>query len=102
MPAVTRKGDSCSGDGCFPPTNNVGGSGDQGDDDKLVYVNKIPIHRVGDLWPDHSCGTSVHTGRKCASGSSTVFANNKAVARIGDNVSCGSVIAQGSGNVSAG
>ena len=94
MPGVTRLGDQCTGDGCFPPRVNDAGSGD-------VFVNGIGAHRVGDHWIPHVYGTSVHDGT-CAAGSGTVFVNNKALARIGDSISCGAAIAQGSGNVFAG
>ena len=40
---VTRKGDSCTGHGSFPPRASTGGSGD-------CNVNGIPAHRQGDGW----------------------------------------------------
>ncbi len=94
MPAVHRKGDSCTGHGCFPPRTNNQGSSD-------VFCNGIPVHRQGDSWNVHCCGIPCHGG-SLAAGSSTVFANNKDLGRIGDPVSCGSAAASGSGNVFAG
>ena len=94
MPAVHRKGDSCTGHGCFPPRPNNQGSSD-------VFCNSIPVHRQGDSWNVHCCGIPCHGG-SLAAGSSTVFANNKDLGRIGDPVSCGSATANGSGNVFAG
>lgn len=96
MPAVTRKGDSGSGHGCWPPRPSTGGSGD-------VFVNGIAVHRQGDAWASHTCPDipETHAG-SLASGSSTVFANGKAVGRVGDPVSCGSTVASGSGDVFAG
>jgi len=94
MPAVHRKGDSGTGHGCFPPRTNNQGSSD-------VFCNGIPVHRQGDSWNVHCCGIPCHGGN-LASGSSTVFANNKDLGRIGDPVSCGSAAANGSGNVFAG
>ena len=43
MPAVTRKGDSCTGHGCFPARPSTSGSPD-------VFVNGIAVHRQGDSW----------------------------------------------------
>lgn len=88
MPAVTRKGDQCMGHKCYPPRVN-----DQGSPD--VLVNNIQVHRQGDHWVTHCCGDSCHDG-VCAVGSSSVYVNNKQVARIGDPITCGSIIAQGS------
>ena len=99
MPAVTRKGDTCTGHECFPPRNSIGGSPN-------VFVNNIPAHREGDGWETHTC---THPkvphgshGGSLASGSSTVYVNGKQLGRIGDPVSCGSSVATGSGNVYAG
>jgi uncharacterized Zn-binding protein involved in type VI secretion len=94
MPSISRLGDKCTGHGCFPPRVNDEASGD-------VFVNGIGVHRVGDHWVVHVCGTSSHDST-ASSGSGTVFANGKAVMRIGDSVACGSAVAQGSGNVFAG
>ena len=97
MPAVTRKGDSGSGHGCFPPRPSSGGSSN-------VFVNGIPVHRQGDSWPDNVCVVKPHPSHpgSLASGSGTVYANAKQVGRIGDPVDCGSVVAAGSSNVFAG
>lgn len=94
MPAVSRQGDGCTGHGAFPPRNSTSGSGD-------VFVNGIPIHRVGDGWGVHCDPSPSCHGGSAASGSSTVFSNGKAVVRVGDAVDCGSAVAAGSGNVFA-
>lgn len=94
MPAVARKGDTCTGHDCFPPRANDQGSGN-------VFCNGIPVHRQGDHWVTHTCGHTSHDS-VLATGSPTVFVNGKALARIGDAVACGSVVASGSGNVFAG
>lgn len=94
MPAVTRLGDQCTGHGCFPPRVNDEASTN-------VFVNGLGVHRVGDHWVTHCCGPACHDS-VAASGSSTVFVNGKAMMRIGDSVACGSLVAQGSGNVFAG
>ena len=99
MPAVTRKGDSCTGHDCFPSRKSTSGSPD-------VYVNGKEVHREGDSWDVHTC-THPDTphgshGGTLSSGSSSVFANGKAIGRVGDSVSCGSNVADGSDNVYAG
>lgn len=93
MPAVTRKGDLCSGHGAFMPSALNEGSPN-------VFINGLPCGRLGDSYTEHTDGISYH-GRNISSGSSTVFANGIPVARVGDSVSCGSTVAQGSPNVNA-
>lgn len=90
MPAVTRLGDLCTGHGCFGQRPNDEASPN-------VFVNGIGVHRVGDHWVSHCCGPVCHDSNM-ATGSSTVFINGKAAARIGDMVACGSASAQGSPN----
>lgn len=99
MPAVTRKGDSCTGHECFPARTSTEGSSN-------VYVNNIPVHRLNDGWSVHCC-THPNVPHGChggvlSSGSSSVFVNNKSIGRVGDSVSCGSLVASGSNNVFAG
>lgn len=89
MPAA-RKGDYCTGHGCYPPRPNLEGSSD-------VLINGRPAHREGDRWASHCC-------RHCHSsvleaGSPTVYINGKQAGRIGDPVACGSNIMTGSNNV---
>ncbi len=90
MPPVTRLGDICTGHDSCPPRPN-----DQASPN--VFTNNIPTHRQGDHWTVHCSHDSV-----LASGSGTVFVNNKQVSRIGDPVACGSAVAEGSSNVFAG
>ncbi len=94
MPAVARFGDRCSGHGCFPPRPNDDGSPD-------VFVNGLAAHRRGDHWMSHCCGLTCHDS-VLAGGSGTVFVNGRPLGRVGDGVACGSVVAQGSGNVFSG
>ena len=94
MPAVHRKGDICTGHGCFPPRPNAQGSPN-------VFCNSIPVHRQGDSWNVHCCGIPCHGG-SLAAGSSSVNSNSKQLGSISDPVSCGSAAANGSGNVFAG
>ena len=96
MPAVTRKGDNCTGHGCWPPRPSTGASPD-------VFVNGIAVHCQGDAWAAHTCPTIPETHASVlAAGSSTVFVNSKPIGRIGDPVACGSQVAAGSPNVFAG
>ncbi|HDM8166668.1 PAAR domain-containing protein [Vibrio harveyi] len=95
--ATARQGDSDTGHGAYPPRQNTGGSAD-------VFINSKPAHCQGDAWASH-CKTvkpyDCH-GASTAGGSSSVFVNGKALARVGDSVSCGSSIASGSGDVFTG
>lgn len=95
MPSVSRLGDKCSGHGCFPPRPNSSASGN-------VFTNGIPTHRQSDSWLPHCCPNNGCHGSVTSAGSSSVYVNGLQIARIGDPVACGSVIAQGSGNVFAG
>jgi len=87
--AATRLGDLCTGHGPHPPRPNIEAS-------ENVFVNGLGAHRLGDNWAPHDHGGVL------AAGSLSVFVNGKNLARIGDPISCGSVVAQGSSNVFAG
>ncbi|WP_150523616.1 PAAR domain-containing protein [Roseibium sediminis] len=95
MPAAHRKGDIGSGHGChFPPSSATGGSPN-------VFVNGIPVMRVGDSYAPHgcpACPVPPH-GRALAAGSPTVVVNGKAAGRVGDAINCGGSAAAGSGDV---
>lgn len=93
MPAATRVGDMTSGH-CFYPVPLTSGSPN-------VTINGIAAGRVGDPYPPHTCGDSVHQGR-LGRGSSTVTINGRAAGRVGDSVSCGDTVGQGSPNVTIG
>jgi len=90
MPASVRKGDTCTGHGCFPSRSNDQGSSN-------VFVNGRAKHRVGDHWVSHCCGVC-HDSTQ-STGSPNVFVNGKAAARVGDDIACGSHNAEGSPNV---
>ena len=93
---AVRLGDSCTGHGCWPPRPNVAASSD-------VIINDKGAHRVGDAWGAHTCPSIPETHASVqASGSSTVFVNGKALARIGDSIACGSANATGSSDVIVG
>ena len=98
---VTRLGDKTTGHGPYKPRASTGASGD-------VKVNNLGVNRVGDGWAPHGSSPAYrgdpHPGQgnhTTSAGSGTVFANGKAIARIGDPVE-GDTIAAGSSNVFAG
>jgi uncharacterized Zn-binding protein involved in type VI secretion len=98
---VTRLGDKTTGHSTYKPRPATGASSD-------VFVNGIRVNRVGDGWAAHGGDPAYdgdthpgEGGHTTSAGSSTVFANNKGVARIGDPVE-GDTIAAGSQNVFAG
>lgn len=94
MFGASRLGDRCSGHGCFPPRINTSASYN-------VLVNGLGWHRYGDTWESHCCGKHCHGG-VLDNGSNSVFINGKRAGRIGDAISCGSVIINGSNNVFVG
>ncbi|MBL3566102.1 PAAR domain-containing protein [Rhodovulum sulfidophilum] len=94
MPAASRKGDSGSGHGCFPATPATSGSPD-------VLIDGIPALRQGDAHAAHGCKDCAPHGRAVSGGSPTVFVNGRPLARVGDSISCGGVVAAGSGTVIA-
>ena len=97
MPGAVRKGDMSTGHPhCSPPTPAVGCSDN-------VLVNGRGAVRLGDAWQVHgACDVhSPHSGTS-ASGSSTVFVNGKPKCRIGDTISCGDTMAEGSSDVIVG
>ena len=108
--AVTRVGDKTVGHGPYKPRATkgagVGGSSD-------VFANNLGVNRVGDLWEPHTSPPNLpgaagqHAtdtdGNPDATNeipNAAVFANNKAVARVGDTVdNLNDTIAGGSQNV---
>lgn len=95
MPAIARKGDTCTGHGGWPSRACDGASSD-------VFVNGIEVHRQGDHWVTHCNAEPECHDSTLSSGSSKVFINGKQCGRVGDPVACGSAIASGSSNVFAG
>lgn len=93
MAAAAFLGCFCTGHGCYPP--RIGATFSTN-----VFVNGIPAHRQYDLWLPHCCD-SCHAGI-VASGAGNVHINGRPAARMGDSISCGSMIAMGSPNVDFG
>lgn len=93
MPAATRIADKTAGH-CFGPVPLLDGA-------PTVFVNGKAVGVIGGKYPPHTCGTSTHQG-SLAKGSATAFACGRAICRIGDKLSCGDTVAQGSPNVFVG
>lgn len=92
LPAA-RMTDLSSPDPCgAPPRICIIGSGN-------VFLNDLPAHRMTDAWADHACPSSPSHSAITSSGSGSVFVNDLPAARMTDQISCGSIIAQGSGNI---
>ena len=95
MPPISFPGALCTGHECYPPRPLLAGV------TSTVFVNGQPAALSGATMVPHACGTSAHAG-VVSGGSGTVFFEGRPVARIGDAVSCGSALAQGSPSVFAG
>ena len=78
MPPVTRLGDICTGHGCFPPRPSISSSPN-------VYVNGIPVIRVGDAYAPHGCSHCKSHPGNLVSGSLTVFVNGLPVGWSSDS-----------------
>ena len=102
MPGVTRDGDATTtGHGCDATTTVTGPSTD-------VFCNSKGVERKTDPTAAHTIPNSAsppvcvsHSGAVINAGSSTVFVNSKAIARIGDSCDSGAITG-GSTNVFAG
>lgn len=95
MPGVATASTSSTGEGCFPPTDS------QGPYASTSFFNGKAVQLVNKtMYIPHSCGTTTHSGslRLISQGSSTFFFEGFAVARIGDQIKCGDMIAEGSGD----
>lgn len=94
MSGAVRFGDNSAGHPhCYPARPNVEASGD-------VMINGKGAHRVGDAWAVHgACPDHSPHGGAAAGGSSNVFVNDRNLCRIGDSISCGDTMAEGSSDV---
>ena len=94
MPGAVRIGDMSAGHPhCYPATPAVGCSDN-------VIINGRGAVRLNDGWQTHgACPVhSPHAGTS-SSGSGTVFINGLPACRIGDSISCGDTMAEGSNDV---
>jgi uncharacterized Zn-binding protein involved in type VI secretion len=93
MPAIVLDNQLSTGHACFPPTSISASS-------SKTQVNSKNVALHGDLYAPHSCGTTVHESsvRNGISGASKTKIEGKLPLRIGDNIACGDVCAEGSNN----
>lgn len=77
----------CSGHGGFPPRQAA-------EAEPFMTINGQPVLVDGNLFPDHSDGKSSHSGA-AVSTRPWFTVQGKAIACVGDPVSCGSVVATG-------
>jgi len=96
MSAISRIGDMSTGHGCFPPTPLV-----------MTPVSKSFFNGILASVVDsncqhatHCCGPVCHTSSQRApnSGASKTYIEGILAARIGDTITCGDAIAEGSPN----
>jgi len=92
MPGVVRQGDMANHGG-YSPQYPTSWSPD-------VFINNKPVITQGCSYGPHTDGDDTHTGT--AAGGGTVFCNGKPVQKVGDMVSCGSIMLEGSADVSIG
>lgn len=95
MPGLVRIGDKTTGHDDWPPTECIEGSSN-------VFANGKPACIQGSHFAEHcddddNCHTPVAVG-----GSSSIFINGKPAIRIGDKLSCGDTIAEGSPDINIG
>ncbi len=92
MPAATRHEDRDTGHDACPPRGLDSHSTD-------VYINGRGAGRMTDVYHTHGCPAHPpHTGI-IARGSQTVYINGLQAGRIGDPVSCGGSVMEGSPDV---
>jgi uncharacterized Zn-binding protein involved in type VI secretion len=82
---------SMSAGHCFFPRPTYQGSPN-------VLIGGLAAHTIGMAWPVHVCGKKFHQSFT-SRGSPNVLVNGKPLARVGDRLSCGDIIASGSPNV---
>lgn len=89
MPAITRKGDTCTGHGGWPPRASVEGT-------SRFTVSGSEAHLEGHAWAAHTNPSipETHAGT-LASGAPRFTIGGLQVGRVGDPVDCGSSVATG-------
>lgn len=92
---ISRLGDFESGHDCHFPVTTVTASPN-------VVINKIPACSEGNITAPHNCPDKPPHPDKIVKGSKKVFINKRGAARIGDLLSGGAVMTQGSHTVLAG
>lgn len=92
MPAATREGDLCTGHDACSPMPLVTYSPN-------VFINGKGAGRYKDIYEPHGCIAHATHQDSIAGGSSTVFINGLPAARIGDPVTLGGTVMEGSEDV---
>jgi len=92
MPAAARLHDQASDHDGAPPTPCTAASPD-------VSIDGLPAVRKDDPFAPHARPDESDHTRSVAAGSRSVFINGKPAGRIGDPISCGGQITEGSGTV---
>lgn len=97
MPAPSYLGALCSGHETWPPRQSTSASND-------VMVENKKALRKDDTYASHTQVVKPHETHSSVvtGGSTTIMVNGKPMARIGDAVGCGSVIAEGVTKIQAG
>lgn len=97
MGAIAVADQVSTGHDCYPPTQAIGPFTTK------TFIKGKPIQLATlTKYADHECGDHVHTNRTVVSGSSTTFIQGYPVARIGDPISCGDTVGQGTENTFCG
>ncbi len=92
MTGVTRVGDLCTGHDNCPAVPLVTGSPN-------VFIEDRAVGRIGDSYAPHQCSAHESHVGVITSGNSSVLVNGLAIATVGDSVSCGGTVAEGSTSV---
>jgi uncharacterized Zn-binding protein involved in type VI secretion len=92
---ISRLGDFESGHDCWHPVKTITAC-------KNVMINKVLACTIGDITSIHTCGKKPPHFDKIVKGSKKVLINKRPAARIGDSLTGGAVMAQGSHSVLAG
>ena len=93
MPSIAIASQQSTGHDCWPPSPAIGPYSTK------TFINGRGIQLLNTTYyTDHSCGDSVHTGRHTVEASGKTFVEGIAACRVGDQISCGDTIGQGSEN----
>ena len=95
MPSATRLNDNCTGHDSCGPRPLITGSGD-------VFINGRSAGRQTDRYAAHGCIVHSSHSDVITGGAPSVFVNGLPLARVGDAVSLGGSVAEGSPDVFAG
>ena len=95
MPAAARLGDKASDHDGAPETPSTEASPN-------VHNYGIPAKRQGDAIESHACPDESEHSRSLAGGSGSVFINGKPAGRVGDAISCGGIVIEGSPSLTIG